>query len=139
MYGVQTRPSVGGVQPCTDLPTENGSMEFSLDMRVVSWASRVSISRIIQQRTAVPFPNCARHPPLPAYCDSPRHTLSSGAKSSETSWDGPSATGPTNGLSLASRTGCSESVVMHTYAYIKGLALRFRDGSLHSRPQRNAI
>jgi len=89
MYGVQTRPSVGNVQLCTHLRTQNGSIDFSLDVRVVSWASRVSISRIIQQWTAVPFPNCARHPYLPAYCDSPRHTLSSGAKSSETSWDGP--------------------------------------------------
>jgi len=37
--------------------------------------------------------------------------------------------------SLAFRTGCSQSVVMHTYTYIKGLALRFRGDSLHSCPQ----
>ena len=101
MCGVQTWPSVGGVQLCTDLRTQNGSIDFSLDVRVVSWASRKSISRTIPQWTAVPFPNCARHPSLRAHCDSPRHTLSSGAKSSETSWahepipwDGPSATCP---------------------------------------------
>ena len=44
------------------------------------------------------------HPPLPAHCDSPRHTLSSGAQSSETSWDGPLATGPTNGLGTEQKT-----------------------------------
>ena len=37
--------------------------------------------------------------------------------------------------SLAFRTGCCQSVVMHTYTYIKGLALRFRGDSLHSCPQ----
>ena len=37
--------------------------------------------------------------------------------------------------SLAFRTGCSHSVVMHTYTYITGLALRFRAGSLHPCPQ----
>jgi len=37
--------------------------------------------------------------------------------------------------SLAFRTGCSQSVVMHTYTYITRLALRFRGGSLHSCPQ----
>jgi len=38
-------------------------------------------------------------------------------------------------ISLAFRTECSQSVVMHTYTQIKGLALRFRGGSLHSCPQ----
>jgi len=38
---------------------------------------------------------------------------------------------------LAFRTGCSQSVVMHTYTYITGLAHRFRGGSLHSCPQRS--
>jgi len=33
--------------------------------------------------------------------------------------------------SLALRTGCSQTVVMHTYTSFKGLALRFRCGSLH--------
>ena len=39
------------------------------------------------------------------------------------------------GFSLAFRTGCFQSVVMHTYTSIKGLALRFRGGSLLSCPQ----
>jgi len=34
--------------------------------------------------------------------------------------------------SLALTTGCSQSVVMHTYTFIKGLTLRFRAGRLHS-------
>jgi len=36
--------------------------------------------------------------------------------------------------SLAVRTGRSQSVVMHTYTWIKGLALRFTGGSEHSCP-----
>ena len=36
---------------------------------------------------------------------------------------------------LAFRTGCSASVLMHTYTEIKGRALRFGSGSLHSCPQ----
>jgi len=35
----------------------------------------------------------------------------------------------------AFRTGFSQSVVMHSFAYIRRLALRFRGGSLHSFPQ----
>jgi len=38
-------------------------------------------------------------------------------------------------FSLAFRTGCSQSVVMHTYTSIKRLALRFRGGSLYSCSQ----
>jgi len=116
MCGVQTWPSVWGVQLCTDLPTQNGSIDFSLDVRVVSWASRKLISRIIPQWTAVPFPNCARHPSLGAHCDSPRHTLSSGAKSSETSWERPSATGPTNGLGTEQKAPASwRSRLLHEH------------------------
>jgi len=37
--------------------------------------------------------------------------------------------------SLAFRTGCYQSVVMHTYTWKTGLDLRFRVGSLHSCPQ----
>jgi len=68
MCGVQTWPSVGGVQLCADLRTVKGSIDFSLVVGLVSWASRVLISWIIQQWTAVPFPDCARHPSLPAHC-----------------------------------------------------------------------
>jgi len=40
-------------------------------------------------------------------------------------------------FSLAVRTGCSQSVVMPTYTWIKLLALCFRGDALHSCPQRS--
>jgi len=40
-----------------------------------------------------------------------------------------------SGISLASRTGCSQSVVVHTYTLNKELAFQFREGSLPSCPQ----
>ena len=49
-------------------------------------------------------------------------------------WGGVRVSG-LEGYSLAFRTGCSQSVVMHSYTFIKGLAFRFRDGRLHSCPQ----
>jgi len=38
-------------------------------------------------------------------------------------------------ISLTLKTGSARSVVMHTYTQMKGLALSFRGGSLHSFPQ----
>ena len=76
-------------------------------------------------------------PSCPRWCETgQRRQLFAGGCSHHSSCNWSDQDHPqNNGHSLAFRTGCAQSVVMHTYTQVKRLALRLKGGSLHSCPQ----